>query len=158
LLVRIVAVGQRMPAWVDAASADYLKRLPPEIRVELCPVKAEPRGSDARKPAANLLAREAQRIRAQLPERCHLVVLDERGADVTTAQLAARLAAWQVAANPVAIVIGGPDGIDAELRAAAGETLRLSSLTLPHALVRVLLAEQLYRAWSINARHPYHRE
>ncbi len=149
-----------MPAWVDAATADYLKRLPPEIRVELSAVKAEPRGSDARKPAASraLLAREAQRIRAQLPERCRLVILDERGADLTTMALAARLAAWQLAADPVAIVIGGPDGIDADFRTAAQETIRLSSLTLPHGLARVLLAEQLYRAWSVNAQHPYHRE
>lgn len=149
-----------MPAWVDAATADYLKRLPPEIRVELCPVKAEPRGNDARKPAVSraLLARESQRIRAQLPERCRLVVLDERGADLGTMAFAARLAAWQLEANPVAIVIGGPDGIDADLRAAARETIRLSSLTLPHGLARVLLAEQLYRAWSVNAQHPYHRE
>ena len=160
MLVRIVAVGQRMPAWVDAATADYLKRLPAEIRAELCAVKAEARGSDARKPAANraLLAREAQRIRAQLPERCHLVILDERGADLTTMAFAERLRAWQLQASPVAIVIGGPDGIDADLRAAARETLRLSSLTLPHGLARVLLAEQLYRAWSVNAQHPYHRE
>ena len=87
-----------------------------------------------------------------------LVVLDERGEDLTTLALAARLDAWQREAAPVAIVIGGPDGIDAQLRAEARETIRLSSLTLPHALARVLLAEQLYRAWSVNARHPYHRE
>ncbi|NLD53161.1 MAG: 23S rRNA (pseudouridine(1915)-N(3))-methyltransferase RlmH, partial [Burkholderiaceae bacterium] len=92
------------------------------------------------------------------PERCHLVILDERGADLTTMAFAERLRAWQLQASPVAIVIGGPDGIDADLRAAARETLRLSSLTLPHGLARVLLAEQLYRAWSVNAQHPYHRE
>jgi len=161
MLIRIVAVGHRMPGWVDTAVADYLKRLPPEIKVELCPVKAEPRGTaDAKKPAAAQLAmgREAQRIRAQLPARCRLVVLDERGEDLATTALAQRLAAWQLEAAPVAIVIGGPDGIAPELRAQADQTLRLSSLTLPHALVRVLLAEQLYRAWSINAQHPYHRE
>ena len=161
MLIRIVAVGHRMPGWVDAAVADYLKRFPPEIKVELCAVKAEPRGAgDSRRPGAAqaLAAREAQRIRAQLPARCKLVVLDERGEDLTTVALAQRLAAWQVGALPVAIVIGGPDGIAPALRADADQTLRLSSLTLPHALVRVLLAEQLYRAWSINAQHPYHRE
>jgi 23S rRNA (pseudouridine1915-N3)-methyltransferase len=161
MLIRIVAVGHRMPGWVDMAVADYLKRLPPEIKVELNAVKAEPRGAnDSRKPAAAqaLMAREAQRIRAQLPARARLVVLDERGEDLTTAALAQRLAAWQRDAVPIAIVIGGPDGIAPELRSAADQTLRLSSLTLPHALVRVLLAEQLYRAWSINAQHPYHRE
>lgn len=161
MLIRIVAVGHRMPGWVDAAVADYLKRLPPEIKVELSAVKAEPRGpNDSRKPAAAQasMAREAPRIRAQLPARCKLVVLDERGEDLTTMALAQRLAAWQLEAAPVAIVIGGPDGIAPDLRAAADQTLRLSSLTLPHALVRVLLAEQLFRAWSINAQHPYHRE
>lgn len=170
-----------MPAWVAAATADYLKRMPPEIRIELCAVKAETRGSETGKPgrpgkpdpagttgatgttgasgaARTWLAREAQRIRAQLPPRCKLVVLDERGEDLGTQALAQRLAAWQREAAPVAIVIGGPDGIDAQLRADAHQTIRLSSLTLPHALVRVLLAEQLYRAWSINAQHPYHRE
>jgi 23S rRNA (pseudouridine1915-N3)-methyltransferase len=162
MLIRIVAVGHRMPAWVDIAVADYLKRFPPEIKLELCAVKAEPRGAgDSRKPAAAsqaLMTREALRIRAQLPSGCRLVMLDERGEDLTTAALARQLAAWQLDAAPVAIVIGGPDGIAPALRAEAHQTLRLSSLTLPHALVRVLLAEQLYRAWSINAQHPYHRE
>jgi 23S rRNA (pseudouridine1915-N3)-methyltransferase len=160
MLIRIVAVGQRMPAWVDTAVAEYLKRLPPEIKVEMSPVKTEARGTESRKPAATLalMGREAQRIRTQLPARCTLVVLDERGEDLTTTALAKRLAAWQLQAAPVAIVIGGPDGIDPALRAEAHQAIRLSSLTLPHGLVRVLLAEQLYRAWSINAQHPYHRE
>lgn len=160
MLIRIVAVGQRMPRWVEAAVADYLKRLPPEIRVELCAVKTEARGTDSRKPAATqaLLAREAQRIRAQLPPRSRLVILDERGEDLDTLALAQRLRQWQQEAAPVAIVIGGPDGIEPQLRSEAHQTIRLSSLTLPHALVRVLLAEQLYRAWSVNAQHPYHRE
>jgi 23S rRNA (pseudouridine1915-N3)-methyltransferase len=119
---------------------------------------------------ATLLFREAERIRAQLPgERghgsrgqsqrgqCHRVVLDRRGIDITTAGLAQRLAAWQQQARPVAIVIGGPDGFDPALAAEADETLRLSSLTLPHTLARVIVAEQLYRAWSVLANHPYHR-
>lgn len=160
MLIRIVAVGQRMPRWVETAVADYFKRLPPEIRVELCAVKTEARGTDSRKPAAiqALLAREAQRIRAQLPPRSRLVILDERGEDLDTLALAQRLRQWQQEAAPVAIVIGGPDGIEAQLRSEAHQSIRLSSLTLPHALVRVLLAEQLYRAWSVNAQHPYHRE
>jgi 23S rRNA (pseudouridine1915-N3)-methyltransferase len=87
-----------------------------------------------------------------------MVLLDERGADLDSTRLAARLTAWQRDGQPVAIVIGGPDGVDDAIRSQAAETLRLSSLTLPHALARVLLAEQLYRAWSINAGHPYHRE
>ena len=149
-----------MPAWAQAAVADYLKRLPPEIKVELCAVKTEARGSDSRKPAASqpLLARESQRIRAQLPPRCTLVVLEERGEDLTTLALAERLRNWQRAAAPVAIVIGGPDGLDAQLRGEAHQVIRLSSLTLPHALARVLLAEQLYRAHSVLTGHPYHRD
>jgi len=149
-----------MPRWVDAAVAEYLKRLPQELRVEVCAVKAETRSVDSRKPGATLglLEREAQRIRAQLPARCRLVLLDERGEDLTTLALAEQLAAWQQESAPVAIVIGGPDGVDPRLLADARQTIRLSSLTLPHALVRVLLAEQLYRAWSVNAQHPYHRE
>ncbi len=149
-----------MPGWVEQVVADYLKRLPPELKVEIAAVKAEVRSADAARPAAvrSTRERESQRIRAQLPPRCKLVVLDERGEDLSTMALAARLDAWQRQATPVAIVIGGPDGLDAQLRAEAHETIRLSSLTLPHALVRVLLAEQLYRAWSVNAQHPYHRE
>jgi 23S rRNA (pseudouridine1915-N3)-methyltransferase len=160
MLIRIVAVGHRMPRWVDAAVAEYLKRLPPEIRVELCAVKAETRGGDARKAAAveALAEREAQRIRAQLPARARLVVLDEHGEDLTTSALATRLRSWQERAAPVAIVIGGADGVGDRLLSDAHEVIRLSSLTLPHALARVLLAEQLYRAWSVNAQHPYHRE
>jgi 23S rRNA (pseudouridine1915-N3)-methyltransferase len=160
MLIRIVAVGHRMPGWVDATVADYLKRLPPELKIEVAAVKAETRGQDSRRPAATqtLLEREAVRIRAQLPARCRLVVLDERGEDLTTLALARRLADWQRAADPVALVIGGADGLDPRLLAEAHQAIRLSSLTLPHALVRVLLAEQLYRAWSMNAQHPYHRE
>ena len=159
MLIRLVAVGHRMPSWVDTAVTDYLKRLPPELRVEIAEVKAEARSADGRRAAvgAALLQREAQRIRAQLPARSTLVLLDERGEDLTTMALAQRLQAWQAEAAPIAIVIGGPDGVDPQLRSDAHQVIRLSSLTLPHALVRVLLAEQLYRAWSVTAQHPYHR-
>jgi 23S rRNA (pseudouridine1915-N3)-methyltransferase len=148
-----------MPSWVDATVADYLKRLPPELRVEIAEVKAEARSADGRRAAVSpaLLQREAQRIRAHLPARSTLVLLDERGDDLTTMALAQRLRAWQAEAAPIAIVIGGPDGVDPQLRTDAHQVIRLSSLTLPHALVRVVLAEQLYRAWSVTAQHPYHR-
>lgn len=156
MLLRVVAVGTRMPAWVDDAVDTYTRRMPQELRVDWKPVRAEPR--EAGGGAARCMAREAQRIRDALPAGARLVVLDERGADLTSARLAERLLAWQRDARPVAIVIGGPDGIDPELRTQAEESLRLSSLTLPHALVRPLLAEQLYRAWTIASGHPYHRE
>jgi len=151
----LIAVGQRQPAWAQAAYADFAKRFPPEMRLELKAVKAEPRGARS---AQQSLAAEATRIEAALPRSVRRVVLDERGAGVTTPQLAARLQAWQRDGRDVALIVGGPDGLDASIRAAADETLRLSDLTLPHALARVLLAEALYRAWSVTAGHPYHRE
>ncbi len=155
----IVAVGQRMPAWAQAAWDDYARRFPPDLKVELKAIKAEPRAGG--KTAAQLMAAERARIEAAVPKGARVVVLDERGAALRTQALAARLAQWQQAqgmGGSVALLIGGPDGLDAALREAAHERLRLSDLTLPHALARVLLIEQLYRAWSVNAGHPYHRE
>ena len=151
----IVAVGQRVPDWAQTAWDDYLKRFPPEIRVELKAVKTEPRGS---KSLETLYAAERSRIEGALPRGCRVVVLDERGIPVSTQALAGKLTQWQLDADDVALVIGGPDGLDPEFRRLAHERIRLSDLTLPHAMVRVLLIEQLYRAWSINAKHPYHRE
>ena len=151
----IAAVGTRMPAWVEEAYADFARRMPREMPLELLEVKAEPRTTG--KPAVALLAAEASRLRAALPARCRRVALDERGSDLTTQDLVARLEKWLASGEDVAILIGGPDGLDAGLKQEAVETLRLSSLTLPHALVRVLLAEALYRASSILKGHPYHR-
>jgi 23S rRNA (pseudouridine1915-N3)-methyltransferase len=152
----VAAIGQRQPAWADAAWAEFAKRFPPEWRFELKVLKAEPR--DAGKTAAQCMAAEAQRFEQALGKGWRRVVLDERGTRMTTAQLAERLAAWHADGRDVALLIGGPDGLDPALKATADETLRLSDLTLPHALARVLLAEALYRAWSVNAGHPYHRE
>ena len=152
----LAAVGTRMPAWADAAFAELARRMPRELTLELKEIKAEPRSGG--KPVEALQAAEAGRIRAALPAHCRLVVLDERGADLTTQQLAARLRQWMETGDDVAFVIGGPDGLAADLKAVADETLRLSSLTLPHALARVLLAEALYRAWTLSEGHPYHRE
>jgi 23S rRNA (pseudouridine1915-N3)-methyltransferase len=152
----IVAVGTRMPEWATAAFAEFARRMPRELPLELKQIKAEPRAGGRHVEA--LLAAEAARIRAALPPRCRLVVLDERGDDVTTPALAGRLRRWLAAGEDVAFVIGGADGLAAQIKAAAAETLRLSSLTLPHALARVLLAEALYRAASLLKHHPYHRE
>ena len=156
MLLRVIAVGLKMPGWVDEAVDTFTRRMPAELRIEWKAVRAEPRESGGS--AVQWREREAQRIREAVPPRARLVLLDERGSDLNSAKLASRLATWQQDAQAVALVIGGPDGVDDTLRAQAAETLRLSSLTLPHALVRVVLAEQLYRAWSINAGHPYHRE
>ena len=151
----IVAVGLKVPDWAQTAYDDYAKRFPPEIKVELKAVKTEPRAS---KTLDNLLLAEKARIEAAIARGTHVVALDERGTSVTTVALADRLNAWQLSGNDVAIVIGGPDGLDAGFKKAAHERLRLSDLTLPHAFARVLLIEQLYRAWSITINHPYHRE
>jgi 23S rRNA (pseudouridine1915-N3)-methyltransferase len=152
----LVAVGQRQPGWAQEAFEDFAKRFPPECRLELKAVKAEPRQGG--KGVAALKAAEADRIEAALPKGCRRVVLDERGQRRSSAALAERLAFWLGDGRDVALIVGGPDGLDDRLLQGADETLRLSDLTLPHALARVLLAEALYRAWSLQAGHPYHRE
>lgn len=151
----IVAVGQRVPDWAQTAWDDYVKRFPFELKVELKAVKTEPRSS---KSLETLFAAERGRIEAAIPKGFRIVALDERGTALTTVALAHKLERWQLSGDDVALVIGGPDGLEPAFRQAAHERIRLSDLTLPHAMVRVLLIEQLYRAWSINANHPYHRE
>jgi 23S rRNA (pseudouridine1915-N3)-methyltransferase len=151
----IVAVGQRVPDWAQTAWDDYAKRFPHELKVELKAIKTEPRGS---KTVEQLYAAERKRIEEAIPKGARIVALDERGTSLRTTALADRLKEWQLGGTDVALVIGGPDGLDPEFRQAAHERIRLSDLTLPHAMVRVLLIEQLYRAWSVNANHPYHRE
>jgi 23S rRNA (pseudouridine1915-N3)-methyltransferase len=151
----IVAVGQRVPDWAQTAFDDYAKRFPPELRVDIKTVKTEPRGA---KTVETVMAAERERIVAALPKGCRVVVLDERGTPMTTKALAQQLKAWQLGGDDVALVIGGPDGLEPAFRDAAHQRIRLSDMTLPHAMVRVLLIEQVYRAWSINASHPYHRE
>ena len=145
----------RVSDWAQIAWDDYAKRFPHELKVELKAVKTEPRGS---KTLENLYAAERTRIEAAIPKGARIIALDERGANLTTVALADKLKSWQLWGDDVALVIGGPDGIDPAFRRAAHERIRLSDMTLPHAFARVLLIEQLYRAWSINANHPYHRE
>ncbi len=155
----VVAVGQRVPDWAQTAWDDYAKRFPSELKVELKAIKTEPRTNN--KNTAALILAERERIEAALQKEAkstRRVVLDERGKHTSTMQLAARLTEWQLGGTDVALVIGGPDGLDPDFRKTAHESIRLSDLTLPHAMVRVLLVEQLYRAWSVNAGHPYHRE
>ena len=151
----VVAVGQRVPDWAQTAWDDYAKRFPSELKVELKAVKTEPRNS---KTLDTIYAAERERIEAAIPRGCRIVALDERGTPLTTVALADKLQHWQLEADDVALVIGGPDGLCPEFKKQAHERIRISDLTLPHAMVRVLLVEQLYRAWSINANHPYHRE
>lgn len=153
--ITIVAVGQRQPAWADAAVKEYLARLPAEFKVELKQVKAEPRSGSV--PIARLLSAEAARIRSAVPSGSWLIALDERGKDWTTQQWADHLQRWRDASEDVVFAIGGADGLDSDLKRDARLLLRLSSMTLPHTLAKVVLAEQLYRAWSMLAGHPYHR-
>ena len=151
----VAAIGQRQPAWADAAWDDFAKRFPVDCKLELKALKAEPRAGKA---AVQCMAAEAQRLEAALTKGVRRVILDERGSRLTTTQLADRLQFWRGDGRDVAFLIGGPDGLDPALKATADETLRLSDLTLPHAFARVLLAEALYRAWSVVQGHPYHRE
>ncbi len=153
--LRLLAVGTRMPVWVEAGFADYAARFPPECRLELKEIPAGRRGK-ARDPR-RAVTEEGARLRAALPKRAHVVALDERGQSWSTAQLARELAGWLRNGQDAAFLIGGPDGLAADLLARAQQRWSLSPLTLPHALVRVLVAEQLYRAWSVLKNHPYHR-
>lgn len=145
-----------MPAWVDAGFQEYVGRMPREARVKLVEVKPEPRGEAT--PVERLTEAEARRIRSALPAGSFKVVLDERGRGSTTRELSQRLETWQMDGRDVAFVIGGPDGLAPDLAREADWLWSLSALTLPHGLVRVIVAEQLYRAWSITRNHPYHRE
>ncbi len=149
----IVALGTRMPAWVDAGVDEYVRRMPRDWTVEVVELKAVPRGGRG---VADILALEAERIFAAVG-RARLVALDERGAAWSSDAFARKLGAWHDHAEDVAFVIGSADGLAPVVRERAAAVLQLSPFTLPHGLVRVLLAEQLYRAWSLCSGHPYHR-
>ena len=152
----VVAVGNKMPGWVDEAFADYAARMPRVLRIELVEVRPESRTSG--KTVAQLLEAEARRVERALPEGCRRVALDEHGREFTTAQFARWLDRQREDGRDTAFLIGGADGLAPETKKGAELTLRLSGMTLPHGLARVLLAEQLYRAVSILQNHPYHRE
>lgn len=160
LKLTLIAVGHRMPAWVDSAFGDYARRLPREAPLALVEVKSEPRSVAIRGAAAlaRVNAAEAKRISAAFPKGCVKVALDERGREWTTRELAERLTGWQMEGRDVAFVIGGADGLAPALKREADCLWSLSQLTLPHGLARVIVAEQLYRAFSILKNHPYHRE
>jgi 23S rRNA (pseudouridine1915-N3)-methyltransferase len=151
----IAAVGHKMPAWIETGFAEYAKRMPPECRLSLKEIKPVERS--ASKTAETVMALERTRIESAIPKGSRIIVLDERGKDITTVQLSQYLEQWKQDGRDVTFVIGGADGLDADFKGAADMLVRISSLTLPHGMVRVLLAEQLYRAWSITQNHPYHR-
>ena len=153
----VVAVGQKIPDWAQTAVDDYAKRFTNDLRLEIKTVKTETRtgqGLDA------IFKAERLRIESVLQtlKSPRIVVLDERGSNLTTMQLACKVKDWQMGGDDVALILGGPDGLDPSFKKAAHERIKLSDLTLPHAMARVLLIEALYRAWSVNVGHPYHRE
>jgi 23S rRNA (pseudouridine1915-N3)-methyltransferase len=154
--VTVLAIGHRMPGWIQEGWGEYVKRMPPEIRVELTELKPEDRG--AGRPIERAKQLEGERVIAALPSNATLLALDERGKPVSTQGLSVMLGEWMRDGSHPVFAIGGADGHSDAVRARADKLVCLSSLTLPHGMVRVLLAEQLYRAWSILARHPYHRE
>jgi len=154
--VSILSVGHKMPAWIQQGFQEYTKRMPPEVRVELVELKPEERS--AGKVAAKAMQAEGERLIAALPSGSTVLALDEKGRAVSTQGLSVMLADWMRDGTHPAFVIGGADGLDPAVKERADKLISLSALTLPHGLVRVLLAEQLYRAWTILARHPYHRE
>ncbi len=153
--VRVVALGQRMPAWVNAGWEEYARRMPPEFSLELVELKAEPR--DRGRTATQILAAEAVKLAAAC-RNGSVVALDERGQSWTTRTLADKLDRWRIEARDVAFVIGSADGLAESVKKSASAVVALSALTLPHGLVRVIVAEQLYRAVSLLSGHPYHRE
>ena len=153
--LRIVALGHRLPPWVGEAYADYARRMPRTLSLELVEIKAEPR--DRGKSIEQVLTAEGEHI-AAATRGFHVIALDERGSSRTTAELAAELAGWRDSALDVAFVIGSADGLAEKVKRDANVVIALSALTLPHGLVRVMLAEQLYRAASLLQGHPYHRE
>jgi len=153
--LRIVALGQKMPSWVASAVTEYARRVPRETPLDL--VELRPAARDRGRSVPQMLAEEGRAIGAACAGAT-VVALDERGAAWTTRELADRLARWRSEGRDVAFVIGSADGLDESVKSGASAVIALSAMTLPHGLVRVILAEQLYRATSLLAGHPYHRE
>lgn len=151
----IAAVGHKMPSWIETGFYEYAKRMPAECKIILKEIKPVERSGS--KTAETVMALEKAKIEAVIPKNAMIIALDERGKDLTSAGLAQELMQWQQNGRDVVFVIGGADGLDAQFKAKADALIRISSLTLPHGVVRVLLAEQLYRAYSITQNHPYHR-
>lgn len=154
--LQLVAVGTKMPSWVTTGFQEYQRRFPRDIPLELIEISAGKRGKNA--DIERILQREGEQMLAAVSKSACIVTLDIPGRPWTTPQLATELERWQMDGRDVAILIGGPEGLAPACKAAAEQSWSLSTLTLPHPLVRVVAAESLYRAWSLNNNHPYHRE
>ena len=153
--ITLLSVGQRMPSWVEQGYQEYAKRLPREYSLHLLELPAAKRSKNTVVEAA--IEDEGKRILAAIPKNNYVVVLDERGKTWSTVQLAEQMKQWSFEGFDVTLVVGGADGLAQQVKAKADRLWSLSALTLPHPLVRVLLAEQIYRAWSVMTNHPYHR-
>ncbi len=153
--IRILAIGPKMPSWVLEGAGDYLKRMPRELPVEFVPLALGNRAKN--QSVSKAMTQEGDAMLSSIRDSDHVVALDLAGKPWSTTQLSTQLVSWRENAKGVALLIGGPDGLDARCLARADQKWALSNLTLPHPLVRVLLAEQLYRAWSITQNHPYHK-
>lgn len=153
--IHLVAIGTRMPAWVEQGYQEYAKRLPNECALVLHEIPAGKRGKNA--DIVRLTRQEGERMAATIPKGARVVALEVGGKPWSTAQLSSRLDSWMGEGRDTVLLVGGPEGLEPALSASADEHWSLSPLTLPHPLVRIVLAEQLYRAWSILKGHPYHR-
>ena len=153
--IHLLAVGQKMPSWVEQGYREYAQRMPSEARLELKEIAPGKRGKNA--DIKRIVQDEGQRLQQSIPKNSRIVVLDVKGKSWSTEQLAERLGDWMQSGQDVSLLVGGPEGLSSECMTLADERWSLSALTFPHPLVRVILAEQLYRAWSVLRNHPYHR-
>jgi 23S rRNA (pseudouridine1915-N3)-methyltransferase len=153
--INLIAIGNKMPHWVDIASNDFIKRLPAEIKINSILLPLIKRGKNPDIP--RIIRDESRKLLIAVPKDSLLVVLDVLGKPVTTMNFSSMLDTWMQQGQDISIVIGGPDGVSNELLSQARQKISLSTLTFPHPLVRVILLEQIYRAWSILNNHPYHR-
>ena len=154
--ITIIAVGKRMPDWVNHGYQEYIKRLPPNIELDLKEITPAIRGKNTN--IKKSIAEESIKIRNAIPTDNKIISLDEHGKPITSTQVSSKLGQWMDDHQDIALIIGGADGLDKKLLQSADETWSLSKLTLPHAMVRIIVAEQVYRAWTILQNHPYHRE
>lgn len=155
MYIRLIAVGTKMPGWVAQGVEEYSKRLPPELKFEIREIALGKRGKGA--DIQRAIQTEGQQMLAAIGQYDHVIALDVKGKSWSTEQLATELTGWQREGDNICLLVGGPDGLAPECLQRAQQRWSLSALTLPHPLVRVILAEQLYRAWTVNSNHPYHR-
>jgi len=154
--VHLIAVGKKMPEWINSGYTEFSKRMPPELQIDLIEITPSVRNKTT--PTEKNIKEEGKRIQSAIPANSRLIVLDEKGKNFNSIALSKKMESWLPMGQDIVLVIGGADGIDPKIKQQADEKWSLSSFTLPHALVRVVIAEQLYRAWSILKGHPYHRE